>query len=70
MCSVVVKERGHHNKLEVKIFICPDCKSEYTVSHGSNGTKKHGIRNRRKCQKCFTTHYEDEMKIKIQENNK
>ena len=52
------------NELSNKMFICPECGSDHTVGHGSNGSKKGGKRNRRKCQVCFTTHYEDEMKIK------
>jgi transposase-like protein len=36
---------------------CPHCKSEHTVRHGYNRTKK-GKFPRRKCQECGTTFYE------------
>lgn len=38
---------------------CPQCKSNHTVRHGFNVTKKRGKLLRRKCQECGTTFYEN-----------
>ncbi len=46
-----------------KVFICPTCNSEHTVRHGFN-TNIGGKRQRRKCQECGHTFYEDEAEVR------
>jgi len=43
---------------------CPKCGHEDTVGHGYNLTKKLGNRARRKCKKCASTFYVENMEEK------
>ncbi len=45
---------------------CPRCGNLETVGHGTNNTKKAGIRYRRKCNKCASTFYADEVNKKVE----